>query len=46
MKNHKNKGFKKESRSNFQTRNKKRLCDSKIKIQDVHDKHEDGYLLC
>jgi hypothetical protein len=32
---HKNKGFKKRSKSNFQTRNKTRLCDSKTKPQDV-----------
>jgi hypothetical protein len=40
-------------KSNFQTRNKTRLCDSKIKTQDlitrtrdVHDKCEDESLLC
>ncbi len=33
-------------KSNFQTRNKTILCDSKTKTQDVHNKCEDGYLLC
>jgi hypothetical protein len=40
-------------KSNFQTRNKTRLCDSKTNTQDlitrtrdVHDKREDKYLLC
>ncbi len=38
--------LKRRSKSNFQTRNKTRLCDSKTKTQYVHDKHEDGSLLC
>jgi hypothetical protein len=39
--------------SNFQTRNKTKLCDSKTKTQelqtkttDVQNKHENKYLLC
>jgi hypothetical protein len=32
--------------SNFQTRNKIRLCDSKIKTQDLYDKRENEYVLC
>jgi hypothetical protein len=45
--------LKEKFKSNFQTRNKIRLCDSKTKIQElririenVQDKHENGYLLC
>jgi hypothetical protein len=44
--------LKRGSKSNFQTKNKTRLCDSKIRTQDirvitqdVHNKHEDGFLL-
>ncbi len=44
--NHNNKNLKKKFKSNFQTSNKTRLCDSKIRTQDVHNKHEDGSLLC
>jgi hypothetical protein len=40
-------------KSNFQTRNKAKLCDSKIRTQglrirtqDVQDKCENEYLLC
>ncbi len=45
--------LKEGSKSNFQTRNKTRLCDSKIKTQElrtrtrnVQDQHENGSLLC
>ncbi len=31
MKNHKNKGYKERSKSNFQRKNKTKLCDSKTK---------------
>ncbi len=43
------------SKSNFQTRNQTKLCDSKIKTQElqirtrtrnVQDKHENKFLLC
>jgi hypothetical protein len=44
--------LKRRYKSNFQTRNKTKLYDSKTrtqdlraKTQDVHDKHEDEYLL-
>jgi hypothetical protein len=38
--------LKERSKSNFQTRNKITLCDSKIRTQNVQDKHENGFLLC
>ncbi len=45
--------FKRRYKSNFQTKNKTRLNDSKIitqdlriRTQDVKNKHEDGCLLC
>jgi hypothetical protein len=45
--------LKERSKSNFQTRNKITLCDSKIRTQElkirtqnVQDKHENGFLLC
>jgi len=53
MKKPQEKRLKRRFKFNFQTRNKTRLCDSKKKtqniktrIQDVHDKSEDKYLLC
>jgi hypothetical protein len=52
MNNHKNKKKKERSKSNFQTRNKTILCDSKTRtqelrtrIQDVQGKRENKYLL-
>jgi hypothetical protein len=33
-------------KSNFQTRNKRKLCDLKTRKQDVHNKHEEKSLLC
>jgi hypothetical protein len=36
--------LKKSFKSNFKTRNKTRLCDSKTKTQDVHNKHGNKYL--
>jgi hypothetical protein len=38
--------FKKRFKSNFQTRNKRKICDLKTKTQDVHNKHEDEPLFC
>jgi hypothetical protein len=42
--NHKNKSLK-IYLNLLQPRNKTRLCDSKIRTQDVHDKYEDRSLL-
>jgi hypothetical protein len=45
--------LKERSKSKFQTRNTTRLCDSKIRTQelkirtrDVQNRHENEYLLC
>jgi hypothetical protein len=37
--------LKRRYKSNFQRRNKTRLYYSKTRTQDIHDKHEDEYLL-